>query len=82
MTIDNFKIILKTSESFYFTYHVDSGGQLTKLFQADAIGQRNCELYGDVVWFEVSFDTNKYENYTFNSMIKKKYKLFIIFSKF
>ncbi|KAK1397110.1 hypothetical protein POM88_006973 [Heracleum sosnowskyi] len=60
MIIDKFKVNQETSESFYFAYEIDSSGHLTKLFWADAIGQRNLELYGDAVSFDAIFDTNKY----------------------
>ncbi|XP_074356123.1 protein FAR-RED IMPAIRED RESPONSE 1-like [Apium graveolens] len=59
MIIDKFKVILETSESFYFSYEVDSDGHLAKLFWGNAIGRRNFELFCDAVSFDATFDTNK-----------------------
>ncbi|KAK1359982.1 hypothetical protein POM88_044456 [Heracleum sosnowskyi] len=60
MMIDKFKVILESSEGFYYAYEADSVGQLTKMFWTDAIGWRNFEIYGDAVSFDATFDTNKY----------------------
>ncbi|KAK1396112.1 hypothetical protein POM88_005975 [Heracleum sosnowskyi] len=60
MMIEKFKVMQETSASFYYAYDVDPAGHLMKLFWADAIGRRNFEIYGDVVSFDATFDTNKY----------------------
>ena len=59
MMIDKFKVMQKTSSSFYYAYDVDSAGHLTKLFWADPVGRRYFEIYGDAVSFDATFDTNK-----------------------
>ncbi|KAK1395915.1 hypothetical protein POM88_005778 [Heracleum sosnowskyi] len=65
--IDKFKVIQETSEGFSYGYDVDYAGHLMKLFWADAISRRNFELYGDVVSFDATFDTN---NWAFGHLVK------------
>lgn len=58
MIIEKFKLKHESCESFYYAYDVNSEGHLTKLFWSDSIARRNYELYGDVVSFDATFDTN------------------------
>ncbi|XP_074328400.1 protein FAR1-RELATED SEQUENCE 5-like [Apium graveolens] len=58
--LEKFKVLHETCESFYYAYDVDSEGHLTKLFWADATARRNYELDGDVVSFDATFITNRY----------------------
>ncbi|KAK1390077.1 hypothetical protein POM88_018255 [Heracleum sosnowskyi] len=60
MIINKFKAKHVSCESFYYAYDVDSEDHLTKLFWADVVARRNYELYGDVVSFDATFDTNMY----------------------
>ncbi|XP_074364295.1 protein FAR1-RELATED SEQUENCE 5-like [Apium graveolens] len=58
--LEKFKVLHETCESFYYTYDVDCEGYLTNLFWADATARRNYELNGDVVSFDATFNTNRY----------------------
>ncbi|KAK1398645.1 hypothetical protein POM88_008508 [Heracleum sosnowskyi] len=60
MIINKFKAKRDSCESFYYAYDVDSEDHLTKLFCADTVARRNYELYGDVVSFDATFNTNMY----------------------
>ncbi|KAK1387882.1 hypothetical protein POM88_016060 [Heracleum sosnowskyi] len=60
MIINKFKAKHDSCESFYYAYDVDSEDHLTKLFCADTVARRNYELYGDVVSFDATFNTNMY----------------------
>ncbi|KAK1361019.1 hypothetical protein POM88_045493 [Heracleum sosnowskyi] len=60
MIVDKFKVKHGSCECSYYAYDVDAEGHLTKLFWADSIARRNYELYGDVVSFDATFDTNMY----------------------
>ncbi|KAK1375612.1 hypothetical protein POM88_031805 [Heracleum sosnowskyi] len=60
MIIEKFNAKKESCESFYFAYELDKEEHLTKLFWADSVARRNYELYGDAVWFDATFDTNKY----------------------
>ncbi|KAL8117018.1 hypothetical protein AgCh_023269 [Apium graveolens] len=57
---EKFKVLHETCESFYYAYDVDREGHLTNLFWADATARRNYELNGDVVSFDATFNTNRY----------------------
>lgn len=59
--LDKFKVLNEKHGAFYYEYDVDDSGRLTKLFWADPIGRRNYEVFGDVISFDATFGTNKYE---------------------
>ncbi|XP_020250144.1 protein FAR1-RELATED SEQUENCE 5-like [Asparagus officinalis] len=41
-------------------YIVDEGCRLTRIFGADIIGRRNYDVFGDVISFDSTYSTNKY----------------------
>ncbi|WOH13726.1 hypothetical protein DCAR_0833237 [Daucus carota subsp. sativus] len=61
LIIDKFKLRRKLSkDKFYYDYKTDREGHLTGLFWTDAISQANYEIFGDIVSFDPTFRTNKY----------------------
>ncbi|CAH9138353.1 unnamed protein product [Cuscuta epithymum] len=46
--------------AFFFDYDVDDTDQLTRLFWADPICRKNYALFGDVVSFDATYGTNRY----------------------
>ncbi|XP_019176283.1 PREDICTED: protein FAR1-RELATED SEQUENCE 5-like [Ipomoea nil] len=47
-------------EAFDFEYDVDDGDQLSRVFWADAVSRKNFALFGDVVSFDATYRTNRY----------------------
>ncbi|KAL2930457.1 Protein FAR1-RELATED SEQUENCE 3 [Bienertia sinuspersici] len=47
--------------SFYFAYEIDDDSNLNKVFCADGISRKNYALYGDVMTFDTTYDTNRYK---------------------
>ncbi|XP_031096934.1 protein FAR1-RELATED SEQUENCE 5-like [Ipomoea triloba] len=47
-------------EAFGFEYDVDEGDQLSRVFLADAVSRKNFSLFGDVVSFDATYRTNRY----------------------
>ncbi|XP_057249928.1 protein FAR-RED IMPAIRED RESPONSE 1-like [Beta vulgaris subsp. vulgaris] len=61
MFVNNFKEKATSSGGgFFFDYCVDENRHLTRVFWADAISRKNYSLFGDMVSFDTTFDTNKY----------------------
>lgn len=61
MILAKFKLKKETSNNtFYYEYKVDKDGHLTGLFWTDAIGQANFDVFGDIVSFDLTFQTNRY----------------------
>ncbi|KAK1353753.1 hypothetical protein POM88_052118 [Heracleum sosnowskyi] len=60
MIIEKLKVKQETDPGFFYAHDVDPAGNITKLFWADSTARRNYELYGDVVSFDPTFNTNKY----------------------
>ncbi|XP_074360103.1 protein FAR1-RELATED SEQUENCE 5-like [Apium graveolens] len=61
MILGKFKMKKETSNNtFYYDYKVDRKGHLTGLFWTDAIGQANFDVFGDIVSFDPTFWTNRY----------------------
>nr|XP_017221431.1 PREDICTED: protein FAR1-RELATED SEQUENCE 5-like [Daucus carota subsp. sativus] len=50
----------KSKGAFYYSYKVDREGHLTGLFWTDVIAQANYEVFGDIVSFDPTFRTNRY----------------------
>ncbi|XP_031104698.1 protein FAR1-RELATED SEQUENCE 5-like [Ipomoea triloba] len=46
--------------TFWFEYDVDEGDKLSRVFFADAVSRKNFSLFGDVVSFDGTYRTNKY----------------------
>ncbi|XP_021856651.2 protein FAR1-RELATED SEQUENCE 5-like [Spinacia oleracea] len=62
MFIENFKKKQKIDPSFYFAYEISKATrQLRHVFWADGISRKNYALYGDVVSFDTTYDTNRYK---------------------
>ena len=61
MFVDNFKRKKEVNKSFYYAYELDDEQRLKHVFGADGISRRNYALYGDVVPFDTTFDTNRYK---------------------
>ncbi|XP_021743201.1 protein FAR1-RELATED SEQUENCE 5-like [Chenopodium quinoa] len=61
MFIQNFNRKKKINPSFYFAYEVDDDLHLKRVFWADGICRKNYALYGDVVTFDTTYDTNRYK---------------------
>ena len=60
MFVENLKRKNELNESFYFAYELDDDQWLKHVFWLDGISKRNYALYGDVVSFDTTFDTNRY----------------------
>ncbi|XP_058783612.1 protein FAR1-RELATED SEQUENCE 5-like [Vicia villosa] len=58
--IDNFRRKKETSHSFYYDFEVDKEGRLKYVFWADGISRKNYSLFGDVISFDTTYNTNKY----------------------
>ncbi|XP_031090981.1 protein FAR1-RELATED SEQUENCE 2-like [Ipomoea triloba] len=54
------EIVGVNCEAFGFEYDVDDGGQLSRVFLADAVSRKNFSLFGDVVSFDATYRTNRY----------------------
>ncbi|XP_020272069.1 protein FAR1-RELATED SEQUENCE 5-like [Asparagus officinalis] len=60
MIIEKFTAKKEMSDGFFYDYAVDEGGRLTRIFWADVIGRRNYDVFGDVISFDSTYSTNKY----------------------
>ncbi|KAL9686861.1 hypothetical protein QQ045_031254 [Rhodiola kirilowii] len=49
-----------TCHGYSFEYYVDEHGSLSRLFWADYIARGDCIIFGDVVSFDATYRTNKY----------------------
>jgi len=47
--------------SFYFVCELDVDGTIKHVFWADSIVRFNSSLYGDVLSFDATYDTNRYK---------------------
>ncbi|KAH6770461.1 hypothetical protein C2S52_015264 [Perilla frutescens var. hirtella] len=56
------KLFLKreSCSAFTFEYAVDQNDQLTRIFWADPIARKNYTMFGDVVSFDATYSTNRY----------------------
>ena len=61
MFTENFKRKQKVHSSFYFAYELDVDSTLKHVFWADGIVRFNYLLYGDVLSFDTTYDTNRYK---------------------
>ncbi|KAK1353773.1 hypothetical protein POM88_052138 [Heracleum sosnowskyi] len=69
MIIEKFKVKQETYPGFFYAHDVDPAGNLTKLFWVDSTARRNYELYRDVVSFDPTFNTNKYNMVFLHSLV-------------
>ncbi|KAL3633917.1 hypothetical protein CASFOL_022679 [Castilleja foliolosa] len=60
MILDNLFNKRELSSAFFFEYDTDDNDQLTRLFWADPILRRNYVAFGDVVSFDATYSTNRY----------------------
>ncbi|XP_020253710.1 protein FAR1-RELATED SEQUENCE 5-like [Asparagus officinalis] len=60
MIIKKFTDKKEMCDGFFYDYAVDEGGRLTRIFWADVIGRRNYDVFGDVISFDSTYSTNKY----------------------
>ncbi|KAH6797045.1 hypothetical protein C2S52_021599 [Perilla frutescens var. hirtella] len=61
MILDNLFRKRELCPAFFFDYCVNADDQLTCLMWADPICRRNFALFGDIVSFDASYSTNRYE---------------------
>ncbi|XP_031096905.1 protein FAR1-RELATED SEQUENCE 5-like [Ipomoea triloba] len=61
MIVNNFFKKNEVCEAFYFTYDIDEDENLWKLFWADPISRKNFGRFGDVVSFDATYQTNRYD---------------------
>ncbi|XP_047961501.1 protein FAR1-RELATED SEQUENCE 5-like [Salvia hispanica] len=60
MIFDYMRSQKKSSDAFYYEIEIGSHGKLTRLFWADAISRRNYHMFGDVISFDSTYNTNRY----------------------
>ncbi|XP_020263007.1 protein FAR1-RELATED SEQUENCE 5-like [Asparagus officinalis] len=60
MIIEKFTDKKEMCDGFFYDYAVDEGGRLTRIFWADVIGRRNYDVFGDVISFDSTYSTKKY----------------------
>ncbi|XP_039686674.1 protein FAR1-RELATED SEQUENCE 5-like [Medicago truncatula] len=58
--IDYFRRKQEVNPSFYYAYEVGEEGRLKHVFWADGICRKNYSLFGDVVSFDTTYETNMY----------------------
>jgi len=61
MFVENLKRKKEVNKSFYYAYELDDEQRLKHIFWADGISRKNYALYGDVVSFDTTYDTNRYK---------------------
>ncbi|XP_031108444.1 protein FAR1-RELATED SEQUENCE 5-like [Ipomoea triloba] len=60
MIVNNFFKKKEVCEAFYFAYDIDEDEHLCKLFWADPISRKNFGCFGDVVSFDATYQTKRY----------------------
>ncbi|KAL3633264.1 hypothetical protein CASFOL_022791 [Castilleja foliolosa] len=60
MILNNLFNKRELSNAFFFEYDTDDKDHLTRLFWADPISRRNYAAFGDVVSFDATYSTNRY----------------------
>ncbi|VFR01031.1 unnamed protein product [Cuscuta campestris] len=60
MAIDKLFRKHETFSAFHFEYDVDDNDQLTRLFWCDPVSRKNYAMFGDVVSFDATYETNRY----------------------
>ncbi|CAH9054178.1 unnamed protein product [Cuscuta epithymum] len=61
MLIDKLFRKKEICSAFSFDYDVDESDQLTRVFWADPVSIKNYALFGDVVSFDATYETNRYD---------------------
>ncbi|KAL1544912.1 protein FAR1-RELATED SEQUENCE 5-like [Salvia divinorum] len=60
MIVDYMRSKKESCDGFYYEFEIGSHGKLTKLFWADVISRQNYHMFGDVVSFDSTYNTNMY----------------------
>ncbi|XP_019184311.1 PREDICTED: protein FAR1-RELATED SEQUENCE 5-like [Ipomoea nil] len=60
LIIERLKTKRKLCDSFFFDYHLNEENRLSRLFWADPIGRGSFSCYGDVISFDATYSTNRY----------------------
>ncbi|KAK8919006.1 Protein FAR1-RELATED SEQUENCE 5 [Platanthera zijinensis] len=60
MFIQNFKNLQQHNSSFYYAYELDADDHLKCVFWADEIARNNFSVFGDLLSFDTTYNTNKY----------------------
>ena len=66
MIFDYMRSQKESSDAFYYEIEIGSHGKLTRLFWADAISRRNYHMFGDVISFDSTYNTNRYITFVAN----------------
>ena len=61
MVLNDMKRKKEICSSFSYDFEVNSKGMLTRLFWCDPIAKHNYHLYGDIVSFDTTYSTNRYD---------------------
>ncbi|XP_074313047.1 protein FAR1-RELATED SEQUENCE 5-like [Silene latifolia] len=61
MFINQLEVLSETRPGFYYAYEVDENKCLVRVIWADAEARRNYSLYGEVVTFDPTYSTNRYD---------------------
>ena len=59
--IEYFSMEKEKNPSFVFDYELDASNKLITCFWADHYARRSYEFFGDVVVFDTTYNTNKYD---------------------
>ncbi|XP_042064184.1 protein FAR1-RELATED SEQUENCE 5-like [Salvia splendens] len=60
MVLDDMAKKKELSESYTYRYEVNENNQLVALFWCDGLMQRNYHMFGDIVAFDTTYNTNRY----------------------
>ena len=60
VVIDRFFHKQEICNAFYFAFDVDEDNQLNRLFSCDATSRKSYSLFGDVISFDSTYNTNMY----------------------
>ncbi|XP_042067351.1 protein FAR1-RELATED SEQUENCE 5-like [Salvia splendens] len=59
MVLDDIAKKKELSEAFTYHYEVNASNQLVALFWCDGLMKRNCHMFGDIVAFDSTYNTNR-----------------------
>ncbi|XP_047951419.1 protein FAR1-RELATED SEQUENCE 5-like [Salvia hispanica] len=60
MVLDDMARKKEMSEAFTYEYEVNASNQLVALFWCDGLMKRNYHMFGDIVAFDTTYNTNRY----------------------
>lgn len=58
--IDNLRRKQEVDPSFYFAYEMDDDNSLKHVFWSNTVGRNSYSLFGDVLVFDTTYETNRY----------------------